>query len=72
MARVPPEAAITGKRVPGAPPPARTDRSTPPKTDDFLFRSGDTEAKTWTVFLVKETPASYSYNATYFLLDNRR
>jgi hypothetical protein len=46
--------------------------STPPKTDDFLFRSGDTEAKTWTVFLVKDAPASYSYNATYFLLDNTR
>lgn len=50
----------------------RYDGSTPPKTDDFLFRSGDTEAKTWTVFLVKDAPASYSYNATYFLLDNTR
>ena len=33
MARVPPEAAITGKRIPGAAPPSRTDRSTPPRTE---------------------------------------
>jgi hypothetical protein len=50
----------------------RYDGSTPPKTDDFLFKSTDTAAKTWTVFLPKGAPASYSYTATYFLLDRTR
>jgi hypothetical protein len=49
----------------------RYDGSTPPKTDDFLFRS-DTAAKTWTVFLAKDAPASYSCTATFFLLDGTR
>ncbi|PRY17413.1 hypothetical protein [Kineococcus rhizosphaerae] len=46
--------------------------STPPKTDDFLFRSGDTGARTWSVFLPKGEPASYSYSATFFLLDGSK
>jgi hypothetical protein len=50
----------------------RYDGSTPPKTDDFLFSPNDTTAKTWTVFLPKGAPASYSYTATYFLLDKTR
>ncbi|MET9023691.1 hypothetical protein ABZV93_27330 [Actinopolymorpha sp. NPDC004070] len=50
----------------------RYDGSTPPKTDDFLFRSSDTAAKAWTVFLAQGAPASYSYTATYFLLDGTR
>ena len=33
MARVPPEPAITGNRVPGAPAPKRTDRSAPPRPE---------------------------------------
>ena len=33
MARVPPEPAITGHRIPGAPAPKRTDRSTPPRPE---------------------------------------
>jgi hypothetical protein len=50
----------------------RYDGSTPPKTDDFLFRSTDSTAKTWTVFLAKDAAATYSVIATYFLLDNTR
>ncbi|MFI5735478.1 hypothetical protein ACIA49_35540 [Kribbella sp. NPDC051587] len=50
----------------------RYEHSVPPKTDDFLFRSGDTTKQTWTVFLPTGSPATYSYTATYFLLDGTR
>lgn len=50
----------------------RYDGTTPPKTDDFLFRATDAVAKSWTVFLPKDAPATYSYTATYFLLDGTR
>ncbi|WIN00401.1 hypothetical protein ACTOB_004105 [Actinoplanes oblitus] len=46
--------------------------TTPPRTDDFMFRSTDTTTKTWTVFLPPGAPASYSYTVTYFLLDGGR
>lgn len=46
--------------------------STPPKTDDFLFRSENDTEKAWTVFLPNGQPASYSYEATYFLTDGTR
>jgi hypothetical protein len=46
--------------------------STPPKTDDFLFRPTDAEPKLWSVFLPKGQPASYTYTATYFLKDGTR
>lgn len=50
----------------------RYDGSTPPKTDDFLFRAADTSPKAWSVFLPKDATAKYSYTATYFLLDGTR
>jgi hypothetical protein len=50
----------------------RYEHSTPPKTDDFLFRAADSTAKAWTVLLAKNAPATYSYTATYFLLDGTR
>ncbi|MFT4102039.1 MAG: hypothetical protein QM674_13570 [Burkholderiaceae bacterium] len=46
--------------------------STPPKTDDFLFRPADTEPKTWSVFLPKDKPASYKHVITYFMIDGSR
>ncbi len=46
--------------------------STPPKTDDFLFRPADTAPKLWSVFLPKDKPASYTYTATYFLANGTR
>jgi hypothetical protein len=46
--------------------------STPPKTDDFLFRPTDADPKLWSVFLPKGQPASYTYVATYFLTNGTR
>jgi hypothetical protein len=46
--------------------------STPPTTDDFLFRPNDSEPKSWSVFLPKDKPASYKYRITYFLTDGTR
>ncbi len=50
----------------------RYDASTPPKTDDYLFRAADAATQAWTVFLPAGAPASYSCTATYFLLDGTR
>jgi hypothetical protein len=46
--------------------------STPPTTDDFLFRPTDAEPKSWSVFLPKDKPASYKHVITYFLTDGTR
>ncbi len=50
----------------------RYDGSMPPKTDDFLFQDGQTEAKTWTVPLTDPTRSTYTVTTTYFLLDGTR
>ena len=50
----------------------RYDGSTPPLTDEFLFRSTDTATRTWTVPVKQGADSSYFLTVIYFLLDGTR